>query len=54
MSCENCDKRQEENLRGENLIYMRVGNGNVLIGACDKHFIELRDKMREKEKEGKK
>lgn len=45
MSCEDCEKRQKENVKGKNLAYLRVGNANVLIGACDKHFNELRQQM---------
>jgi len=41
MSCKDCDKIQEENLKGKNIGYIRVGNADVLVGACDKHFNEL-------------
>jgi len=36
---------QKDNLDGFNKAYMRVSNGNVLIGACDKHFNEIRAKL---------
>lgn len=45
MSCEFCDKIQEENAKGHQLGFLRVGAANVLIGACDKHFNELRNRL---------
>ena len=42
ISCNDCNKIQKDNLKGINCAYYRVGNGNVLIGACDKHFNMLR------------
>jgi len=45
MSCKECDEIQELNKKDEKLAYLRVGTGDVLIGACDKHFNELRKKM---------
>lgn len=46
MSCEDCDKIQRENKEGHNVAYLRVGTGNVVIGACDFHFNELRRNLR--------
>jgi len=45
MSCEECDKIQELNKKDEKLAYLRIGTGDILIGACDKHFDELRKRM---------
>ena len=45
MSCVECSKIQELNKQGQSEAYMRVGAANVLIGACDKHFNELRQMM---------
>jgi len=45
MSCKECSKVQKENREGKNLAYLRVNYADVLIGACNKHFIELKEKM---------
>ena len=45
MSCEDCERVQEENKSGNDCAYLRVGNSNLLIGACDKHFNELKKKL---------
>ena len=42
MTCNECERIQKENLEGKNLAYLRIGKSNVLIGACDQHFNELR------------
>lgn len=42
MSCEDCKKIKEQNLKGENRAYLQVGTGNVLVCACDRHFNQLR------------
>jgi hypothetical protein len=43
VSCEECEKIQELNRIGKELAFFRVGNGNVLVGACDKHFHMIRN-----------
>ena len=45
MSCKACEEIQELNKRGDKCAYLRVGNANVLIGACDKHFNMLREQI---------
>lgn len=45
MSCSDCSKIQKLNKAGKARAYMRIGSGSVLIGACDKHFNELRTAM---------
>lgn len=45
MGCEDCDRIQEENLKEKNIAYIRIGAANVQIGACDKHFNELRERL---------
>lgn len=45
MSCQDCERIQQENKQGKNCAFLRVGNGNVLVGACDKHFNQLRAQM---------
>jgi len=52
MSCKECDKIQELNKKDEKLAYLRIGIGNVLIGACDKHFNEIRKKIGIKTSQG--
>lgn len=42
MSCEECEEIQKNNKQNKDMAYLRIGNSNVLIGACDKHFNELR------------
>lgn len=42
MSCENCDKYQDT---GQGY-YIRIGNGNVYVQACEKHFRELKGMVR--------
>jgi hypothetical protein len=48
MSCNECETQQE--LRGPTIrllqIFVRVGNGNVEIVACDKHAKELIERLR--------
>ncbi len=51
MSCEECDKIQELNKEDKECAYIRIGNGNVLIGACDKHFNEMRKELLNTEEE---
>ena len=36
MSCEDCEKIQNEGTDG--IAYVRIGNGNVAIIGCEKHF----------------
>lgn len=38
MSCEECENEQRTR---EKEIYFRIGNGNVLVFACDKHAAQL-------------
>lgn len=45
MSCQECDKIREQNIQGKNIAYLRVGNGNVAVAACNKHFNMLRQLM---------
>jgi hypothetical protein len=42
MSCKACGKIQQANKRDDKRAYIRIGNAIVLIGACDKHFNQLR------------
>lgn len=44
MVCNKCKEIQAQNLKGKSCAYLRVGNANVLIGACDEHFNKLRDR----------
>lgn len=39
MSCKNCEENPIE-------IYVRIGNGHVMITGCRKHLRELIDKLR--------
>jgi len=41
MGCEVCDAIFEKNMQRKDMAFTRVGNGTVLIGACDKHFNQL-------------
>jgi hypothetical protein len=45
MSCNDCEDVQKLNKEGKCLAFLRIGNANVLIGACDKHFNELRRQL---------
>lgn len=45
MSCSKCEEIQEANQRGELLGFLRVGRANVLIGACNEHFNDIRRAM---------
>ncbi|MCK5604123.1 hypothetical protein KAR91_19705 [Candidatus Pacearchaeota archaeon] len=45
MSCEACTQIQTENRDGNKMVFIRIGNGNVMVGACDRHFNELRQMM---------
>lgn len=42
MSCAKCEEMEEQNVKGKNLAYIRIGNASVLICACDYHFNQLR------------
>jgi hypothetical protein len=42
MSCPRCDDVQHLQKQGRQCIYLRIGNAEVLIGACFEHFQELR------------
>lgn len=42
MSCKDCDRQQDTN----GGYYIRIGNGNVYIQACQKHFVELKTMVR--------
>ena len=45
MSCEDCESMQEMNMKGINTAYIRIGNSNIMIGACDKHFNKLQEQL---------
>jgi hypothetical protein len=45
MSCKKCKKVQEENLKGKNIAYIRIGSANVTVGACDGHFNMLQRQL---------
>jgi hypothetical protein len=42
MTCDKCEEVQAQNAKGRNCAFIGVGKANVLIGACDEHFNELR------------
>lgn len=42
MSCEACDKAQDEGMG----YYIRIGNANVKVSACEKHFSQLQGLVR--------
>ena len=51
MSCEECDKIQDLALNKNisetpPIFYIRVGTANLVVIGCEKHLIELRDKLR--------
>ena len=45
MSCEECERIQELNLKSKKCAYLRVDIASVLIGACDEHFAILRSAL---------
>ncbi len=45
MSCQKCKEIEKQNMQGKNLAFIRVGNANVLVCACDYHFNHLRMMM---------
>jgi len=56
MSCDECDKIQELNIKGKSIGLIRFGNkeigyGNIQIGACDKHFNLIRQKLLDTDEE---
>jgi hypothetical protein len=53
MSCDECDKEQERVLGGDDdrLCYFRVGNGDVLVIACEKHLLMVQRALRKGQEE---
>ena len=47
MSCENCEKAQEE----PNFAYYRWKNANIEMRGCGEHLREVFDALNEKQKE---
>jgi hypothetical protein len=45
MTCKECEEIENQNMQGKNKAYLRVGNANVLICACDYHFNILRNNL---------
>jgi len=44
MVCEDCNEIQRLNALGKKCAFLRIGIGDVLIGACDLHFNLIRTK----------
>ena len=49
MSCKDCEEIQARIQNGEGgSAYIRLTNAFVLIGACDRHFKQVRDMLKER------
>jgi hypothetical protein len=50
MSCKTCNLIQDDFVGGdpEGVIYVRIGEGNLMVSGCNEHLTELLVRVREK------